>query len=204
MVGYMYRGIYMKTIFQRIKLSVDLLSKNFIITSISVALIKVISLLFLKFTTSFVFDRVLFDAQIKGITNENFVQVLKHPLALILLLLVIGLVCVLMLLEMMLLILYFNHTYSSSKITVKNVVLKLKGLMKPSFVLFAIYVLLVMPNMNLGISASYAANIKVPRFIIDTLYEQPLLTYAYFAVLAVLFYAPVIYVLEDVSFQKAC
>lgn len=201
----------MNIVMERIKISLNLLKDNFIRTSIAVAIIKVVSLILLKNVSGAIFNMLLLDANLQGITNENFVVLFKNPIALVLVFVMIALVCVFMLFEMILLILYFNHSYDDTHVSFKVITYKIKKLFKPSFIWFALYVLIIMPNMNLGISASFAANIRVPRFIIDAVYEQKLLTILYVVTLVLLFvanlflfYAPVIYVLEDVSFMKAC
>lgn len=201
----------MKTFLNTMKVSLDLMKSRFIKVTSGMVIIKVLSLALLQFVTTQIFNLMLLDANIQGLTNDNFLQVVMHPLALVLLLILLLVITLMMLGEMFLLILYFNHPFDTKPLSLKFVWEKLKRLIKPSIIFLILYVLLVLPNMNLGISASYAAQLRVPRFIIDTLYEQRWMTVLYIIVLVALFilnlflmYAPIIYVLEEKSFKEAC
>lgn len=194
-----------------IRTSLKLMRHNFLQISIAMAIIKAISISALQFVIKRVFRLMLLEANIQGLNNDNFMAVLNNPLALIFLFLILALVSIFMIAEVMILTLLFNKSYSGEKINYRLIANKVRGLIHPSFILFVLYVLLVMPNMNLGVSASFAANISVPQFIIKFFYEHQILTLLYITVLVILFilnlflfYAPAIYVLEKGSFIDAC
>lgn len=194
-----------------LKTSLGLLRHQFLHIAVVMTLVKVISITLLKFVSSKVFQIMLLEANIQGLNNDNFMNVLKSPTAIIFLFLWISVICIFMIGEIMFLLIYFNRSYSQQKISFKIILNKMKSLIKPSFIFFALYVLVLMPNMNLGISAGFAAHIKLPKFIIDFFFERLWLTVVYFIVLGILFvsnillfYAPTIFVFEDLSFLESC
>lgn len=194
-----------------IKVSLNLMGNQFLKITLAMIFIKVISLSALKYVSEGVFKLVLLEAKLQGITNDNILTVLLNPIALILLLFTISIICIFILVEIILLTLYFNKLYDDETFSWKYLIGKVKSLLTPSFFLFALYVIAIMPNMNPGISTSFAAQIRLPRFIIDTIYQQRWMSFAYLLVLGglfiinlFLFYAPTIFVLEDLSFVDSC
>ena len=194
-----------------IKVSLNLMGNQFLKITLAMIFIKVISLSALKYFSEGVFKLVLLEAKLQGITNDNILTVLLNPIALILLLFTISIICIFIIVEIILLTLYFNKLYDDETFSWKYLIGKVKSLLTPSFSLFALYVITIMPNMNPGISTSFAAQIRLPRFIIDTIYQQRWMTFAYLLVLGglfiinlFLFYAPTIFILEDLSFVDSC
>ena len=194
-----------------IKVSLNLMGNQFLKITLAMIFIKVISLSALKYVSEGVFKLVLLEAKLQGITNDNILTVLLNPIALILLLFTISIICIFILVEIILLTLYFNKLYDDETFSWKYLRGKVKSLLTPSFFLFALYVIAIMPNMNPGISTSFAAQIRLPRFIIDTIYQQRWMSFAYLLVLGglfiinlFLFYAPTIFVLGDLSFVDSC
>ena len=194
-----------------IKTSFNLIKGQFLQLVIAVTIIKVMSLSLLKFVSGKVFQLMLLEANIQGLSNDNFMRVLVNPWAILFLFSWVSLICLFMIAEVLILTLTFNRPFTSSQLTLKSFANKIKSLIKPSFVWFVLYILIVMPNMNLGVSASFATQVKLPKFIIDFFFEQTWLTVLYFIGLSLLFlfnlflfYAPTIFVLEDLSFIEAC
>ena len=86
-----------------IKVSLNLMGNQFLKITLAMIFIKVISLSALKYVSEGVFKLVLLEAKLQGITNDNILTVLLNPIALILLLFTISIICIFILLEIILL-----------------------------------------------------------------------------------------------------
>ncbi len=170
---------------------------------------RLISLWAIELVSKKMFSFTLSLSGLVSINSDNLSTVLTHPVLILLLVIVLFSVGFFMLLENAIILNYANRFYTTGKISFKKIV---SIVFSPYSILFILYLILILPNVGFGMSASYLSNFKIPRFIIDAIYEQDWMTYAYFVVFIMafflnlyLYYLPAVFLLEeDIGFIEAC
>ena len=192
--------------------SIRLNRSDFFTFSMVIILAQMLSTLLIKNIAGYLFDLSLVQANLAGVSNDNFLVFLGNPLSVILLVLALVSILIFMMIELTLIVMFADRHFTQEKITVKTVLKRMKKMIRPSLLLFGLYIALIMPNMNIGIVTTYAANIKIPYFIIDFMYQETFLTVIFFGLVVLAFvtnlylhFAPVIFVVdEDIGFIDAC
>lgn len=169
-----------------------------------VILAESMSLLLIKQIADRVFKIALFRANINGITNENFGALIKSPTALIFLVLSIILIAIFILFQLTVIIKFANRPYEAKTMKKEDFMKPLKKIFSSQIILILIYIFLIMPNANIGLTTNITSNVHLPRFVVDAVLENPIGLIAYTIAIIVafilnikLFFTPVIFIIED-------
>lgn len=171
-------------------------------------LARFISLEAIKQISTRIFQMAISSISLVSINSDNISEIFKHPLTLTVLFIAILSGGFFMLLENAIILNFANRFYSGTKTNLKKI---FAVVFRPSSILFTAYLILILPNVEFGMSASYLSNFQIPRFMVDAIYEQKWMTYTYLIILTLafiaslyLYYLPAIYLLEeDISFIDA-
>lgn len=127
----------------------------------------------------FLLNRTLAAARLTFISGFNFSQIFTHPLAWVIIFVLLLFLAFFVLLELSTLIILFNESYFKRKIRVfpllKAGFQKSLTLIKPQNILLILFVVVVIPITNIGFSSSFITKIKIPEFIMDFIYNSPML-----------------------------
>lgn len=196
-----------KDVFKKSKL---LIQRDFFTYVAIVMIIESLALFLIHQVSSRVFSLALISAKMKGITNENFLQVFSHPTAIFLLLSAAIISAIFIVLQLTVTTSYANGGYSKEPLSIKKSLAPLRRIKPREILLLLIFVFLISPNGNLSISSEITSNLHLPRFIVDTILENRLYSTLYFSAIAVsfylnlrLYYAFVIFTLEPLSFKES-
>lgn len=196
-----------KDVFKKSKL---LIQRDFFTYVAIVMIIESLALFLINQVSSRVFSLALISAKMKGITNENFLQVFSHPTAIFLLLSVAIISAIFIVLQLTITTSYANGGYTKEPLNLKRALAPLKRIKVKEILLLLIFVFVISPNGNLSISSEITSNLHLPRFIVDTILENTLYSTLYFSAIAIsfylnlrLYYAFVIFSLEPLSFTES-
>ncbi|WP_342621834.1 glycerophosphodiester phosphodiesterase [Erysipelothrix sp. P66] len=176
-----------------------------------IILAESMSLLLIKQIADRVFKIALFRANIIGITNENFWELLSSPTALFFLILSIILIAIFILFQLTVIIKFANRPYEKQKLVKNDFIKPLRKIFSSQILLILVYIFLIMPNANIGMTTNITSNVHLPRFVVDAVLENPagLVAYTIAIVTAFilnirLFFTPVIFITRDeLSFIEA-
>ncbi|MGO3197830.1 glycerophosphoryl diester phosphodiesterase membrane domain-containing protein [Vagococcus salmoninarum] len=158
----------------------------------SVLVLQVIRIGIVLPVLSFLFYKMLSKANVLSITQDNFQEIITHPLAILLGIALLLLFVFFTFYELGYFFILANNKAQGNNIKVREIVRRLNSkarffLSIHSLVLF-LYFLLILPLVSFGLNAELIQNIKVPDFIIDELLMTPGGLYLYIGVLVVLSY----------------
>lgn len=169
-----------------------------------IILAESMSLLLIKQIADRVFKIALFRANIIGITNENFWELLGSPTSLIFLIMSVLLIAIFILFQLTVIIKFANRPYENRKLGKNDFIKPLRKIFSSQILLILVYIFLIMPNANIGLTTNITSNVHLPRFIVDAVLENPagLIAYTSAIVLAFilnirLFFTPVIFITRD-------
>ncbi|QDE02003.1 glycerophosphoryl diester phosphodiesterase membrane domain-containing protein [Erysipelothrix rhusiopathiae] len=169
-----------------------------------IILAESMSLLLIKQIADRVFKIALFRANIIGITNENFWELLGSPTSLIFLIMSVLLIAIFILFQLTVIIKFANRPYENQKLGKNDFINPLRKIFSSQILLILVYIFLIMPNANIGLTTNITSNVHLPRFVVDAVLENPagLIAYTSAIVLAFilnirLFFTPVIFITRD-------
>lgn len=169
-----------------------------------IILAESMSLLLIKQIANRVFKIALFRANIIGITNENFWELLGSPTSLIFLIMSVLLIAIFILFQLTVIIKFANRPYENRKLGKNDFINPLRKIFSSQILLILVYIFLIMPNANIGLTTNITSNVHLPRFVVDAVLENPagLIAYTSAIVLAFilnirLFFTPVIFITRD-------
>ncbi|MDE8061982.1 glycerophosphodiester phosphodiesterase [Erysipelothrix rhusiopathiae] len=169
-----------------------------------IILAESMSLLLIKQIADRVFKIALFRANIIGITNENFWELLGSPTSLIFLIMSVLLIAIFILFQLTVIIKFANRPYENRKLGKNDFINPLRKIFSSQILLILVYIFLIMPNANIGLTTNITSNVHLPRFVVDAVLENPagLIAYTSAIVLAFilnirLFFTPVIFITRD-------
>lgn len=169
-----------------------------------IILAESMSLLLIKQIADRVFKIALFRANIIGITNENFWELLGSPTSLIFLIMSVLLIAIFILFQLTVIIKFANRPYENRKLGKNDFIKPLRKIFSSQILLILVYIFLIMPNANIGLTTNITSNVHLPRFVVDAVLENPagLIAYTSAIVLAFilnirLFFTPVIFITRD-------
>lgn len=169
-----------------------------------IILAESMSLLLIKQIADRVFKIALFRANIIGITNENFWELLGSPTSIIFLIMSVLLIAIFILFQLTVIIKFANRPYENRKLGKNDFINPLRKIFSSQILLILVYIFLIMPNANIGLTTNITSNVHLPRFVVDAVLENPagLIAYTSAIVLAFilnirLFFTPVIFITRD-------
>ncbi|RNM29518.1 glycerophosphodiester phosphodiesterase [Erysipelothrix rhusiopathiae] len=169
-----------------------------------IILAESMSLLLIKQIADRVFKIALFRANIIGITNKNFWELLGSPTSLIFLIMSVLLIAIFILFQLTVIIKFANRPYENRKLGKNDFINPLRKIFSSQILLILVYIFLIMPNANIGLTTNITSNVHLPRFVVDAVLENPagLIAYTSAIVLAFilnirLFFTPVIFITRD-------
>ncbi|WP_159648945.1 glycerophosphoryl diester phosphodiesterase membrane domain-containing protein [Erysipelothrix aquatica] len=167
-------------------------------------------ILLTKQITNRLFDLALVSAKVHGINNENFLGILFNPIAIILLLVMVVVLGSIGVVQLIAILAFADRKYHPESLTVKSIFAPLKRLRVKDIPIFLIYIFIIMPFGNIGLTSTVTSSLQIPLFLIDFIYEFAWMKYAYitlgwilFYLNLRLFYAIIIFYNEDVNFYEA-
>ena len=148
------------------------------------------------------------------LTIENILSFFKTPLAIILLLIIILYLTLVTMFDITTLIVIFDQSYKKIKIPLKDAVRisikKSLTIFNPKNILLPVFLLFIIPFLNISLGTSVISSIKIPEFILDYITSNFLLIslliilYAILIILLINWIYSIHYiVLEKNSFRKA-
>lgn len=168
--------------------SFSLLKKNFFRYVVIVIIIESLIVLVMNEIIENVFNLALLSAKVDGITNDNFMAILKNPLAMLIILLVVLTAVVLIILQITFTYYYASADYKIEKTTFKKPLSALKNINFKHVPILLIYIFLIMPNGNIGVTSGLTSKVHIPRFVIDSLLGNTYFIFFYYGMIAVSFY----------------
>ena len=148
------------------------------------------------------------------LTFENFFSFLLNPLTIIFLIILLIFITFYSLIDIGTLIIIFDASYQSKKISVKNAFIcaleKSLKVFKLKNILLVFLIIFLVPFLNIGISSSFISTISIPEFILDYISNNLVLSILYGLLLiglAILLfrwlYVVNYFILEDCNFKEA-
>lgn len=138
-----------------------------------IILAESMSLLLIKQIADRVFKIALFRANIIGITNENFWELLGSPTSLIFLIMSVLLIAIFILFQLTVIIKFANRPYENRKLGKNDFINPLRKIFSSQILLILVYIFLIMPNANIGLTTNITSNVHLPRFVVDAVLENP-------------------------------
>lgn len=199
---------------QKVKKVIEIIKYN-ISTLIGFELIfKLLSLLI--FTPIFLksFTWIMKLTGYNYITIENVTSFLLSPLTIIMLLILLLLMMFYTMFDISTIIIILDSSYHQKKIKIIEAISlalnKCRNIIKLKNLLLAFLVLFLIPFLNLGLSSSFIATIKIPEFILDFIIANKILFVLFIFVLLILIilllkwlYSLHYFILENISFKEA-
>ncbi|CCV64197.1 Glycerophosphodiester phosphodiesterase [Alteracholeplasma palmae J233] len=190
-----------------LSLSLSLIKKNFFRYVFITILIEFFLILLMNEIIKNVFNIALLTAKIDGISNDNFTAVFKNPIAVLILLLVVIISVILIILQVTITYYYASTDYKTQNSSFKKPLLALKKIKLKHLLILLVYIFLIMPNGNIGMSSGLTSKVHLPEFIVEAFFENTLLTVLYYTLILIsfylnirLFYTFVIFTNEPLSF----
>ena len=114
------------------------------------------------------------------------------------------LIAIFILFQLTVIIKFANRPYENRKLGKNDFIKPLRKIFSSQILLILVYIFLIMPNANIGLTTNITSNVHLPRFIVDAVLENPagLIAYTSAIVLAFilnirLFFTPVIFITRD-------
>ena len=140
-----------------------------------------------RYLIGFIFQLILTTSGQENLTKDNFIEILKTPLSVFLLIILVLLISGLIFFEFSALTLMVYYSYKNSnfswKTNFKTAFLKWKSLSLKQLCFFLIYFILMIPLSNLGLSSMFTQKLFIPKFITGELVKTELGKYIYYAFL---------------------
>ncbi|MBO1198909.1 glycerophosphoryl diester phosphodiesterase membrane domain-containing protein [Staphylococcus simiae] len=135
------------------------------------------------------FNLMLMAASQSQLTNKNWMTIISHPLSLTLLMIFILSIAFLIYVEFSLLVymIYagFDRQIITIKSIIKNALYNVRKLIGLSFIFFLLYLILMIPIANLGLSSVLTKNLYIPKFLTEELLKttKGLIFYSVFMII---------------------
>ena len=175
---------------------------------------KVLSIMF--FTPIFLksFTLIMKLTGYNYITLENVGSFLLNPITLIMLMILLFLMMVYSMFDISTIIVILDSSYQKKKIKVLDAIrislAKCRKVLHIKNIPLAFLVLFLIPFLNIGLSSSFIATIKIPEFILDFILNNKTLLSLFIVIVIFLIilllrwiYSLHYFILEDVSFKEA-
>lgn len=169
---------------KKIRLTLKLLTRN--IGSLLVFELVYHALLTLVFIPlrEVLFSLSLKAAGLKYLSQEKLLNYILNPLTLILLILLGFIMAFVVIVEVSALIYCFHASYYDEKVTAKELFYvgfaQLKRFLKERSFLLVIYVVLIVPFVNIGVHSGYISAVQIPEFIMDAIRNNMLYSISFY------------------------
>lgn len=148
------------------------------------------------------------------LTFENLIRYFLNPITIILLLIVIACMAFYSLFDISAIIYIYDQAYRGYKVpllaVIKNALLHSLKVFQKKNILFSVYILFVIPFLNIGIASGYIGSISLPNVVIDFMAHHQflklllILLVVFLCILVIRWiYSIHYFVLEDCSFREA-
>lgn len=139
---------------------------------------------------SYLFKRVLGQANMTGLTTANFAQLFKHPLAILLFLVYLVLLTATIIFEYTVLTRAVTGQTQRKDIisTFKQLPQKAKELLSPQLFFFVLYLIILLPIANWGLNSTLLQRFKIPSFISGELLKTTQGTWLYCGLMTLVVY----------------
>ena len=139
---------------------------------------------------SYLFKRVLGQANMTGLTTANFAQLFKHPLAILLFLVYLVLLTATIIFEYTVLTRAVTGQTQRKDIisTFKQLPQKAKELLSPQLFFFVLYLIILLPIANWGLNSTLLQRFKIPSFISGELLKTTQGTWLYGGLMTLVVY----------------
>ncbi|WP_307976807.1 glycerophosphodiester phosphodiesterase [uncultured Streptococcus sp.] len=139
---------------------------------------------------SYLFKRVLGQANMTGLTTANFAQLFKHPLAILLFLVYLVLLTATVIFEYTVLTRAVTGQTQRKDIisTFKQLPQKAEELLSPQLFFFVLYLIILLPIANWGLNSTLLQRFKIPSFISGELLKTTQGTWLYGGLMTLVVY----------------
>ena len=148
------------------------------------------------------------------LTLENILPFLLEPKTVILLILLIILMTIYTMFEITTILIILDCSFHKRKIKISDAIVtaiyKCKNIFKLKNITLPIFVLFLIPLLNIGITSSFISTIKIPEFIMDFIIKNQILLATVTCIFIIItsiflkwFYALHYFVIEDKNFREA-
>lgn len=138
---------------------------------LSVFIFQIIRIILILPGLSYIFSKILEEARLQSITNQNFLVLFKHPKSLLFMLLLLIISIIFIFYEFGYYFLLADKQVKGEdynfKILVKGLSRKAKYFISIYSFLFMAYLLLLLPLVSVGLDSNLTDWIKIPNFIVD-------------------------------------
>ncbi|QIK70760.1 glycerophosphodiester phosphodiesterase [Erysipelothrix sp. HDW6C] len=175
-----------------------------------IALTETMALLLVRQVSSRIFQLALVSAKVQGINNQNYLQILTNPIALILILFTLFLLGTFVVLQITTVLAFADRPYHDNKLSLKSIFKPILKMKPTNYLVFVLYIFIIMPLGNVGLTSVVTESLRIPSFIIEFIESVPWMMITYYLGLIVLFYlnirfffAFIIFYNEPGSFMQA-
>ncbi len=120
------------------------------------------------------------------LTLENIKDFLINPITIVILTILLLLIGIITLFDISTMIVIFDESYHEYHINLKDAlkisILKTLKVLRPKNILLFVFILFIIPFLNIGITSSVISSIKIPEFIMDYIESNIFLFIIYFIV----------------------
>ena len=120
------------------------------------------------------------------LTLENIRSFLLTPITIFILLLLLIFIAIITLFDISTMIVIFDESYHDYHISLKDAVkisiIKTLKIIRPKNILLIVFLLFIIPFLNIGITSGVISSIKIPEFLMDYINSNMLLFFIYFAI----------------------
>ena len=158
----------------------------------AVLLLQGASVLLVFPALAWLFDLALDQAGVEAVTPTTLGEVLRSPVADLLILLIAALACLAVLVQVGALLVIAHRLAHREPVTVRTVARDLlaaaRKLLSPQALLLLPYFFVMLPLVDAGVVATVLRGIRIPRFVVGSLLETDAGTWFYYGFLAVALY----------------
>lgn len=174
------------------KNSIINLKKCFYRAFIFESFFKFISFIFIIPSTMFMFKLLTRILGLKAIINGDFLKFITKIRGLLSIIIIGIFAALIILLEFGCLTSLSLQSHSTDEISIlkalKTSCSKLKNILKPSALLLVLYIMIILPFINIGLNSSVIKSLSIPKFVMDSLYSHPIYTVLYFIFIIAVYY----------------
>lgn len=156
------------------------------------AFFKLISFIFIIPATMFMFKLLTRVLGLKAIINGDFFKFITKIRGLLSIIIIGLFASLIILLEFGGLTSLSLQSHSTDEISIlkalKTSCSKLKNLLNPSALILVLYIMIILPFINIGLNSSVIKSLSIPKFVMDSLYSHPIYTVLYFIFIIALYY----------------
>lgn len=153
---------------------------------------KLISFIFIIPSTMFMFKLLTRVLGLKAIINADFLKFITKIRGLLSVIIIGIIASLIILLEFGGLISLSLQSHSTDEISIlkalKTCRSKLRNILKPSALILVLYIMIILPFINIGLNSSVIKSLSIPKFIMDSLYSHPMYTVLYFIFIIGVYY----------------